>query len=41
VIGAGTTRYYQTYYRDPATGFCANPPGDSWNVSSGLAVVWI
>jgi Tol biopolymer transport system component len=40
VISAGTTRYYQTYYRDPVLGFCANPPGNSWNVSSGLAIAW-
>jgi Tol biopolymer transport system component len=40
VINAGATRYYQTYYRDPVLGFCANPPGGSWNISSGLSVVW-
>jgi Tol biopolymer transport system component len=40
VIGVGTTRYYQTYYRDPVLGFCPNPPGNSWNVSSGLAISW-
>ena len=40
VIVAGTTRYYQTYYRDPQLAFCASPPGNSWNVSSGLAIVW-
>jgi photosystem II stability/assembly factor-like uncharacterized protein len=39
-IAAGTTRYYQTYYRDPLLGFCASPPGNSWNVSSGLSVLW-
>ena len=39
-IAAGTTRYYQTYYRDPQLAFCASPPGNSWNVSSGLAIVW-
>jgi Tol biopolymer transport system component len=39
-IVAGTTRYYQTYYRDPQLAFCANPPGNSWNVSSGLSIVW-
>jgi Tol biopolymer transport system component len=40
VIGAGTTRYYQTYYRDPLLGFCASPPGNTWNVSSGLSIAW-
>ncbi len=37
---AGATRYYQAYYRDPVLGFCPSPQGNSWNVSSGLAVVW-
>jgi len=39
-FGAGATRYYQTYYRDPDLGFCASPAGDSWNVSSGLVITW-
>jgi len=39
-LGAGATRYYQTYYRDPDLGFCASPAGDSWNVSSGLVIAW-
>jgi hypothetical protein len=39
-IAAGSLRYYQTYYRDPQLAFCANPPGNNWNVSSGLSVVW-
>lgn len=39
-IPAGGTRYYQVYYRDPITAFCPNPPGNSWNVSSGLRIVW-
>jgi hypothetical protein len=40
VISAGTTRHYQTYYRDPAPAFCPNPPGNNWNVSSGISTVW-
>jgi Tol biopolymer transport system component len=40
VITAGATRHYQTYYRDPVLTFCPSPPGNSWNVSSGLSVVW-
>lgn len=36
----GTQRAYQVYYRDPNLGFCASPPGDSWNVSSGVLVSW-
>jgi Tol biopolymer transport system component len=40
VIPAGASRFYQVYYRDPNLAFCPNPPGNSWNVSSGLAIVW-
>jgi hypothetical protein len=40
VIAAGTTRYYQVYYRDPAVGFCPSPLGESWNASAGLAITW-
>ncbi len=40
VIHPGETRYYQTYYRDPVSGFCPSPQGDGWNVSSGLAIDW-
>jgi hypothetical protein len=36
----GSTRYYQTYYRDPVATFCPSPQGNSWNISSGLVVVW-
>ncbi len=39
-LGANTTRYYQTYYRDPSSTFCPAPSGSTWNISSGLAVVW-
>jgi hypothetical protein len=39
-ITSGATRYYQVYYRDPDLAFCPTPPGNSWNVSSGLVVVW-
>jgi hypothetical protein len=40
VIPPGGTRYYQTYYRDPVLTFCQSPMGDSWNVSSGIAITW-
>jgi hypothetical protein len=40
LISAGATRYYQTYYRDPVLGFCDSPPGNTWNVSSGLSILW-
>jgi hypothetical protein len=39
-IAPGSLRYYQTYYRDPVLSFCANPPGNSWNVSSGIQIQW-
>ena len=39
-IAAGTSRFYQVMYRDPVASWCPNPPGNSWNVSNALAVVW-
>ena len=39
-ITAGATCYYQTYYRDPSATFCPNPPGNTWNVSNGVTIVW-
>jgi hypothetical protein len=39
-ISPGTQRWYQAYYRDPQLTFCPSPPGNSWNISSGLAVNW-
>jgi hypothetical protein len=39
-IAPGSTRYYQTYYRDPNLGFCAAPTGDAWNSSSGQIINW-
>jgi hypothetical protein len=35
--GSGTTRYYQTYYRNAAALFC--PPA-TFNVTNGAVVVW-
>ncbi|MBK7876744.1 MAG: endonuclease, partial [Planctomycetes bacterium] len=35
--GSGQTRYYQTYYRNSAAGFC--PPA-TFNVTNGVQVVW-
>jgi hypothetical protein len=40
VIPPGATRYYQTYYRDANPTFCASPPGDTFNVTDGLIIVW-
>ena len=39
-IAPGSTRYYQTYYRDSNLAFCPPPQGDSWNVTNGVRVVW-
>jgi hypothetical protein len=39
-ITVGATRYYYTFYRDASPTFCPDPPGNTWNVSSSLAVVW-
>jgi hypothetical protein len=39
-IAPGSTRYYQTYYRDPNLAFCPSPSGDSWNVTNGVQVAW-
>ena len=39
-LASGATRYYQVVYRDPTAAYCASPAGGSWNISSGLAVVW-
>jgi hypothetical protein len=39
-IAPGSTRYYQTYYRDSNLTFCPAPQGDSWNVTNGVRVVW-
>ena len=39
-LGAGETRYYQTYYRDPAVlGGC--PSVSTFNVTQGLAITWL
>jgi trimeric autotransporter adhesin len=39
-IPMGSTRYYQTYYRDPNLAFCPAPQGDAWNVTNGVQVAW-
>jgi hypothetical protein len=40
-IAAGSSRYYQVYYRDSDLAFCPAPQGATYNVSSGIAVTWI
>jgi hypothetical protein len=39
-IAPGSTRYYQTYYRDANLAFCAAPSGDSFNISGGQIIQW-
>jgi hypothetical protein len=39
-IAPGSTRYYQTYYRDPNPSFCPNPPGNTWNTTNGVVITW-
>jgi hypothetical protein len=39
-ITPGTSRWYQTYYRDPNPTFCPAPPGNTWNVTNAVQIVW-
>jgi hypothetical protein len=39
VIAPGTTRFYQTYYRDPAIFACPAPA--TFNVTNAQAIVWM
>jgi plastocyanin len=39
-IPSMSMRFYQTYYRDPNLSFCPNPPGNSWNVTNGIQILW-
>ena len=40
-LAPGAQRIYQVYYRDKSPTFCPDPPGNTWNVSSGLRVDWL
>ena len=39
-IAAGSTRFYQAYYRDANASFCPAPTGNTFNISSGLSILW-
>ena len=39
-LSSGAVRFHQVYYRDPDQVFCQPPAGNSWNVTSGLRLVW-
>jgi hypothetical protein len=36
----GSSRTYQTYYRDPDPSFCPSPTGNTFNASNGLRIDW-
>jgi hypothetical protein len=40
-ISMGDVRHYQVRYRDPMPSFCPDPPGNTWNVSNGISVLWL
>ena len=39
-LPAGSTRYYQVYYRDAVLGYCDAPLGNAWNVTNALEIGW-
>jgi hypothetical protein len=40
VLAAGSTRAYQVFYRDADPLFCPAPAGNTFDMSSGLTIVW-
>jgi hypothetical protein len=39
-IAPGSSRYYQTYYRDANPTFCPTPMGSTFNASNAVGIVW-
>jgi hypothetical protein len=39
-IGAGETRNYFAYYRDPSGSFCPAPSGATFNATNAFSIVW-
>jgi len=39
-IGAGETRHYFAYYRDPSGTFCPPPSGATFNATNAFSIVW-
>jgi len=39
-ITPGSSRTYQTYYRDPNPTFCPAPQGNTWNITNAVTIVW-
>lgn len=39
-IAPGSMRHYHAYYRDPVQSFCPDPPGNAFNASNGITILW-
>ena len=39
-LAPGSTRFYQTYYRDADLSFCPGPAGSTFNISNAVEIAW-
>lgn len=39
-IASGSSRWYQTYYRDANLGFCPSPTGNTYNITNAVRIDW-